>query len=189
MTVGGHAGTDVAATPTSLTFATANWDMARTVTVTAGNDADTANDSVTLTHTAASTDSGYSGIAIGSVAVTVQDHDTNAAPTFDEDATATRSFAETVGDAAVATASDIGAGVTATDVDNDTLTYSLEGTDASKFTVVSTSGQIRTKVGESYDRETKASYAVTATAAPTPSPSPSTSPTRPRRRWLRRRRR
>ena len=87
---------------------------------------------------------------------------TNGAPTFGEGAATTRSFAETVGDAVVATASAIGAGVTATDVDNDTLTYSLGGTDASKFTVVSTSGQIRTKAGESYDRETKSSYAVTA---------------------------
>ena len=34
-----------------------NWDMSQTVTVTAGNDADTANDTVTLTHSASSSDS------------------------------------------------------------------------------------------------------------------------------------
>ena len=44
--------------------------------MTAGNDADTANDSVTLTHSAASTDSNYSGIAIADVTVTVNDNDT-----------------------------------------------------------------------------------------------------------------
>ena len=87
----------------------------------------------------------------------------NNAPTFAA-STTTRSFAETVGDAAVPTAADIGAAVTAMDDDNDTLTYSLGGTDAAEFTIVLGSGQIRTKVGEQYDRETKASYTVTVTA-------------------------
>ena len=72
----------------------------------------------------------------------------------------TRSFFETAGDATVQTAADIGAAVTVTDPDNDTLTYTLE--DASgKFTIVSTSGQIQTKVGESYNYEATTSYAVT----------------------------
>ena len=87
----------------------------------------------------------------------------NNAPTFSA-GTTTRSFTETVGDAAVPTAADIGAEVTADDDDNDTLTYSLGGTDAAEFTIVLGSGQIRTKVGEQYDRETKASYTVTVTA-------------------------
>ena len=82
----------------------------------------------------------------------------NNAPAFSSNTTS-RSFTETVGDA-VAAASNVGAVVTATDADNDTLTYSLEGTDAAKFTVNSSSGQIRTKAGERYDREAKASYAV-----------------------------
>ena len=76
MTVAGHAGTDVTRTPGTLTFTTSNWDTVQTVTVTAGDDADTTDDSVTLTHSAASTDSDYSGIAIPSVAVTVSDNDT-----------------------------------------------------------------------------------------------------------------
>ena len=46
------------------------------MTVTAGDDADTTDDTVALTHSAASADSGYSGIAIPSVAVTVSDNDT-----------------------------------------------------------------------------------------------------------------
>ena len=76
VTVAGHAGTDVTPSPTSLTFTTTTWGTAQTVTVTAGDDADTANDAVTLTHSAASTDTGYEGISIDGVAVTVNDNDT-----------------------------------------------------------------------------------------------------------------
>ena len=76
VTVAGHSGTDVTANPGTLTFTASNWDTARTVTVTAGDDADTTDDSVTLTHSAASTDNDYSGIAIDEVAVTVSDNDT-----------------------------------------------------------------------------------------------------------------
>ena len=57
----------------------------------------------------------------------------------------------------------IGSPVTATDADQgDTLTYSLGGTDAASFDIVSTSGQIRTRAALDY--ETKASYTVTVTA-------------------------
>ena len=60
---------------------------------------------------------------------------------------------------------DIGAPVTATDPDtNNTLTYSLEGTDAASFQIVSASGQIQTKTGVTYDHETKPSYSVTMKA-------------------------
>ena len=76
VTVGGHAGTDVSLSASTLTFTTSNWDRAQTVTVTALNDDDTADDAVTLTHTATSTDGNYSGIAIAAVAVTVTDNDT-----------------------------------------------------------------------------------------------------------------
>ena len=41
VTVAGHAGTDVTPNPTTLTFTASNWDAAQTVTVTAGDDADT----------------------------------------------------------------------------------------------------------------------------------------------------
>ena len=77
VTVAGHAGTDVTLTPSSatLTFTSTTWGTAQTVTVTAGDDADTANDAVALTHSAASTDSDYQGITIAGVAVTVTDND------------------------------------------------------------------------------------------------------------------
>ena len=76
VTVAGHVGTDVTANPTTLTFTMSNWETAQTVTVTADDDADTTDDSVALTHSAASADSGYNGIAIAGVAVTVHDNDT-----------------------------------------------------------------------------------------------------------------
>ena len=101
--------------------------------------------------------SGGGGTKAGPVTATPA---ANAAPAFANDSEA-RSFTETVGDEAVATAGDVGAAVTATDGDGDTLTYALEGADAAKFGIVSTSGQIQTKAGEKYDREAKASYSVT----------------------------
>ena len=42
VTVAGHAGTDVTPSPATLTFTSLNWATAQTVTVKAGNDADTA---------------------------------------------------------------------------------------------------------------------------------------------------
>ena len=69
-------------------------------------------------------------------------------PTFTEGTTTTRTFDETFGDDTVATATNIGQPVTATDPDTgDTLTYTLKGTDAARFDIVSTSGQLLTKVG------------------------------------------
>ena len=40
VTIAGHSGTDVTPNPTTLTFATSNWNTAQTVTVTAGDDTD-----------------------------------------------------------------------------------------------------------------------------------------------------
>ena len=76
VTVGGHTGTDVIPYPATLMFTVVNWDTARTVTVTAGDDVDTANDTVTLTHSATSTDRNYNGNVIAKVTVTVNDNDT-----------------------------------------------------------------------------------------------------------------
>ena len=58
----------------------------------------------------------------------------------------------------------IGAPVTATDPDNDTPAYTLEGADAASFDIDSASGQIQTKSGVTYDHETKSSYSVTVKA-------------------------
>ena len=69
----------------------------------------------------------------------------------------TRSVAENT-----ASGQNIGAAVAATDPDNHTLTYTLGGTDAVSFSIVSTSGQLQTKAALDY--ETKSSYTVTVTA-------------------------
>ena len=80
----------------------------------------------------------------------------NAEPTFDEGASATRTVAEnsTAG-------TNVGNAVAATDSDNDTLTYSLSGAHASSFTIDSSNGQIRTVSGVDYDFEDKNTYNVT----------------------------
>ncbi len=85
----------------------------------------------------------------------------NTPPMFGEGMTATRQLHETLGNQTLRTTENIGAAVTATDADMDSLTYRLEGTDAAKFTVVSSSGQLRTKVGEGYDHEARQRYEVT----------------------------
>ena len=80
ISVGGQSGTDVTAAPTPMTFTTLNWATAQTVTVTAGDDADTTNDTVSLTHSAMSSDSDYQGITIAGLTVTVADNDTGNTP-------------------------------------------------------------------------------------------------------------
>ena len=84
--------------------------------------------------------------------------DTNNAPVFSDGTSTTRFVAENT-----ASSTNIGAAVTATDADNDTLTYTLGGTDASLFRIVSTSGQLQTKAVLDY--ETKTSHSVTITVS------------------------
>ena len=50
--IGGHTGTDLTLSATTLTFTASNWNSPRTVTVTASHDDDAVNDRETLTHTA-----------------------------------------------------------------------------------------------------------------------------------------
>ena len=83
---------------------------------------------------------------------------TNTAPTFTEGASTTRTIAEnTSGDV------NIGAAVAATDPENDTLTYTLSGTDAASFNIESTTGQLKTSTALDY--ETKSTYTVTITVS------------------------
>ena len=82
----------------------------------------------------------------------------NRAPIFTEGASTTRAVAENT-----APSVNIGAGITATDPDNDTLTYALSGTDAASFSIVSSSGQLQTRA--SLDYETKSTYTVTITVS------------------------
>ena len=60
---------------------------------------------------------------------------------------------------------DVGSPVTASDTQSDALTYTLEGADAASFEIASTSGQIQTEAGVTYDHEAKSTYTVTVTAS------------------------
>ena len=171
VTVAGHAGTNVTLTPDppTLAFTSMNWDTPQTVTVIAVNDADTTDDTVTLTHSAASTDSNYNGITIAGVTVTVNDNDTapvtppstgggggapqNRSPEFMEDERTARSVAENTPAGA-----NIGEPVEATDFNRDTLTYSLRGIAADLFDIDASSGQLLTDAPLDY--EAKAGYSV-----------------------------
>ena len=76
------------------------------------------------------------------------------APEFSEGDAATRSVDEnTAADQA------IGIPVTATDTENDTLTYSLSGTGAASFSIDTATGQLKTS--SALNHETKSSYTVT----------------------------
>ena len=81
----------------------------------------------------------------------------NDLPMFQTTST-TRSFAENT-----PAGEPVGAPVTASDP-GDTLAYSLEGPDASSFSIVRASGQIETRSGVTYDFEARDSYAVTVKA-------------------------
>ena len=98
----------------------------------------------------------------GSDSITVRIHVTdiqeNRAPVFTEGNRTTRAIAENT-----ASGQHIGSVVSATDADNDTLTYSLSGINAASFSIDSTSGQLQAKAALDY--ETKTSYTVTVTVS------------------------
>ena len=128
-----HTGTAVTATITGLTHSTSYQ-----VQVKAKNDEG---------------ESGWSASGTGSTGTPA-----NNAPEFSDGTTATRSVDENT-----ASGVNIGTALTATDADNDTLSYSLEGTDAASFAIDSASGQLQTKAA--LDFESKSSYSVTASVA------------------------
>ena len=82
ITVTDPSNTDVTADPASLTFSTTTWDIAQTVTVTALDDDDVANDSGTVTHSSSGGD--YDSVDIDDVVVTVID-DPSVSVSFGQD--------------------------------------------------------------------------------------------------------
>ena len=101
----------------------------------------------------------------GSSRVTVRvvapepDPQENRPPAFTEGSATTRTVAENTG-----AGMNVGGPVRATDRDDDTLTYTLSGTDASSFSIGSRTGQVTVGTGTVLDYETKASYTITVTA-------------------------
>ena len=82
----------------------------------------------------------------------------NTAPMFTDGTSTTRSIAENT-----AAGVSIGTAITATDTNNDILTYTLSGTDANAFNIERTTGQLKTSAPLDY--ETKRSYTVTVTVS------------------------
>ena len=137
---------------TTGNFADGPQDVTDTTTIIGGLDAD----SLYQVQVRASNDEGdgdWSSPGSGSTNAAI-----NNPPEFAADS-ATREVAENS-----PAGTDVGDPVTATDDDNDTLTYTLEGTAAAAFAIVSASGQIRTKAGMTYDHESQSEYSVTVKA-------------------------
>ena len=69
---------DVTVSPATLTFSSANWDTAQTVTVAAAQDADAVNDAASITHAVDASRSAneFDPVTIAGVTVTVADDDT-----------------------------------------------------------------------------------------------------------------
>ena len=127
----------------------------QTFTLAALQDID--NDDETVTLGFGNLPDGVLLAAPASLVVTIDDDEPNGTPTFNEGDTATRTVAENT-DAPGA----VGAPVTATDPDSDTLTYSLAGTDAALFDIDTTTGQIKVGSGTALNFEGETtSYALT----------------------------
>ena len=92
-----------------------------------------------------------------SITVTITVTDVNERPEFPSSETGARTVPENT-----PANTDIGNPVAATDPDSDTLTYSLEGTDAALFDIDSSTGQLKTK--DALDFEVKPTLSVTVKA-------------------------
>ncbi len=167
-----HTGAPFAiALPVTVTSGTLDGD-ATTITVPIG---DVESDPLTVTRTAGTTaavtvdigtlpdlpsdHNGYALVKSADLPLEIFEDVSNAAPTFSAGDSTTLSVAENT-----AAGEDIGSAVAATDTDTgDTLTYTLGGTDASSFAIVSTSGQLQTK--DALDYETDNSYEVTVSVS------------------------
>ena len=112
---------------------------------------------ITVSDDISSTDALTDTITVTINVTDVDETVSNNAPAFASNRT-TRSVAENT-----SANQNIGSPVSATDPNNDTLTYSLGGTDASSFAIVSTTGQLKTKAA--LDHETKDEYTVTVEAS------------------------
>ena len=82
----------------------------------------------------------------------------NSQPFFVDGSATVRAVAETA-----ASGSDVGSAVDARDFEDDTLVYSLGGTDAASFVIDETTGQLKTATALDYEKRT--SYAVTVSVS------------------------
>ena len=87
VTVAVTAGGDLTVMPGSLDFTTLDWDTAQEVTVTVGQDEDAEDETESITHAVTSTDTGYSGLAVDGVRVTIADDEGTGGPGGTEELT------------------------------------------------------------------------------------------------------
>ena len=159
-------GNDAETAAGSLTFAwsqaggTPSVSIVNASAATASFTAPDVTEQTSLTFRLTVTDEGgLSATAETTVTVSPPPEPANTPPTFDEGDSAERSLAENS-----PAGTSVGSPVTATDPDDDILTYSLSGADADAFEIDAATGQLTTREGVTYDYETKSTYAVTVTA-------------------------
>ena len=164
---GGNVGTPVTATDPdddTLTYTLGGADAASfsigsgtgQITVGAGTSLDYDTKSAYTVVVTATDSAGLSDTITVSIAVI--DVVLNSAPEFPAE-TATRSVSDST-----APRGNVGDPVAATDADNDTLTYTLSGTDAASFGIGSGTGQITVGTGTTLNARTKDTYTVVVTA-------------------------
>ena len=160
---------DVTFEPATLTFMSAAWNSAQSVTVSAP--AGSAGQSATISHSATSADAAYEGITIPSVTVTVTLAPPPSsgggggggfgpaleAPSFVDGFRVSRPLAVNARPGDV-----VGDPVAATHPNDDAVTYSLSGADAALFTVDEETGQVRLAQGATL--EVGQTYMVNLTA-------------------------
>ena len=151
------AGDGVSVDKSSLTFTGADWSTARTVTVSAGEDANTVSESVTLTHTPSGGD--YGSVPTKTVVVTTTDNDTaNLEPSFAD---------ATIADQAYTQGTSIGTLSLPEATGGDgTLTYTLEGSGGAALPAGLTfNATARTLAGTPSAVQAATTYTYTATDA------------------------
>ncbi len=150
--IGAVSHSDITIQANSVTVSTTMASVAGTkveLTLTTALTAAATNITVELSADAVADAVGNGNLVVAATPVTnaVGTTGSNTDPEFSS-TTATRSVPENSGGG-----TNVGNPVTATDT-GDTLTYTLEGDDADSFTIVSTSGQIRTRSDVTYTRST-----------------------------------
>ena len=87
VTVTATAGGDLTVDPAVLAFTALNWDRPQEVRVTAGEDEDASDETESITHGVTSTDSGYIGVVVDEVRVTIADDEGAGGPGVGEELT------------------------------------------------------------------------------------------------------
>ena len=153
---GGASSADYSGVPRRLIFE--NGKTIRVITVTAVDDSEN-DDDEKLRIEFGDLPAGVGVGARSAVTVKLKDNDGgNSVPLFDP-ANEIRTLFENT-----AANQNVGLPITATDADGDSLTYTFDGPDMDRFTFVSSTAQIRTKSGQTYDYETDQLFVVRVTA-------------------------